>query len=445
MLYDKLKKNKRIPFHMPGHKRNTKLLGNKLPYDIDITEINGFDNLHSPEGVIKEIEEKARKIYQSKSSFILVNGSTGGILAGVNTVVKRGDSVLIARNCHKSVYNALELARAKVHYISSEVDEYGIFKPINPYIVKCKIEELFPKLLILTSPTYEGVCSDIESICEIAHSYNIPVILDAAHGAHMLELGSSADIVIMSLHKTLPALTQCAVAHINGDLVDPVDFRIKLSVFETSSPSYILMASIDKCLSLIDDSNDFRNRTAKFILKRDELFENLSKLQNLKAVQYDDVYKLIIYKGNSNISGIELSEKLRNEYNIESEMACRDYILLILTECDDFNTYNNLEKALFLIDKSLKYANNNSSFFYELPEKAEEAYKVYSDKAVCLSDSVEKVCAEYVWAYPPGIPIIVPGEIISEQLIENIKDYINCGVNIQSTYSMLPEKIFCQV
>ena len=227
MLYDKLKKNKKIPFHMPGHKRNAKLLGDKLPYKLDITEIDSFDNLHNPEGIIKEIENKAKNIYNSGKSFILVNGSTVGILAGVSSSVNRGDTVLVARNCHKSVYNALELMGADIHFIYPGTDEYGIFRPINTDVVKLKIDELKPKLIIITSPTYEGVCSDVENICKLAHSFNIPVLLDAAHGAHMYELGSAADIVIMSLHKTLPALTQCAVAHINGDLVSSEKFRIK--------------------------------------------------------------------------------------------------------------------------------------------------------------------------------------------------------------------------
>lgn len=444
MLYEKLKKNKKIPFHMPGHKRNAKLLGDKLPYKLDITEIDSFDNLHNPEGIIKEIENKAKNIYNSGKSFILVNGSTVGILAGVSSTLKRGDTVLVARNCHKSVYNALELMGADIHFIYSGTDEYGIFRPINTDVVKLKIDELKPKLIIITSPTYEGVCSDVENICKLAHSFNIPVLLDAAHGAHMYELGSAADIVIMSLHKTLPALTQCAVAHINGDLVSSEKFRIKLSVFETSSPSYVLMASIDECLTYIS-SKDYKNITGEYLLKRFKLNESLSKLNHLKALEYDDINKLIIFTGYSDINGIRLADILRSDYNIEVEMAGKDYIILITTECDDFKNYTMLSKALKEIDNSLVETEFKTSNLLPPPKKNCNPFELSNAKAVSVDLSAGKVCGEYVWAYPPGVPLIVPGEVISEQLIESIKSDISDGVNIQSTYMELPEKIYCQL
>lgn len=443
MLYDKLKSNSKIPFHMPGHKRNTKFLKNKFPYELDITEIDGFDNLHNPTGVIKEIEDKAKEIYNSDNSFILVNGSTVGILAGVTSVLNRGDNVLIARNCHKSVYNAVELSGANLHYIMPETDDYGIFKPVNLAVLKSKIDEILPRLIVITSPTYEGVCSDIEGICNLAHAHNIPVLLDAAHGAHMYELGNAADVVIMSLHKTLPALTQCAVAHINGNLVNARDFRIKLSVFETSSPSYVLMASIEECLNYIT-SLAFEFTTAKYALKRFKLNYELEKLKYLKLLQCDDINKLIIYTGLSSINGIELSEKLRNEYNIEVEMASTLYVVLITTEFDDYKNYKLLSAALKKIDNSLDKANYRKQIPLLLPKKQCNPFEVKNKKAVELNLSAGKVCCEYIWAYPPGIPLIVPGEVISDQLIKSIKKYLSDGVNIQSTYNEIPEKIYCQ-
>lgn len=443
MLYDKLKKNDKIPFHMPGHKRNTKFLKNKFPYELDITEIDGFDNLHNPTGVIKEIEDKAREIYKSDKSFILVNGSTVGILAGVTSVLNRGDNVLIARNCHKSVYNAVELAGANLHYIMPETDDYGIFKPLNSAVLKSKIDEISPKLIVITSPTYEGVCSDIDGICDLAHAHNIPVLLDAAHGAHMYELGNAADIVIMSLHKTLPALTQCAIAHINGNLVNAEEFRIKLSVFETSSPSYVLMASIEECLSYIS-STAFEFTAAKYALKRFKLNDELENLKYLKFLQYDDINKLSIFTGFSNISGIELADRLRNYYNIEVEMASTLYVTLITTEFDDFKNYKLLSTSLKEIDYSLEKADYRKQIPLSLPKKQCNPFEVKNNEAVDLNLSIGKICGEYIWAYPPGIPLIVPGEVISEQLIETINNYLSDGVNVQSTYNEIPEKIYCQ-
>ncbi len=427
---------------MPGHKRNTNFLGSKFPYDLDITEIDGFDNLHKPEGIIKDIENKAKEIYDSKNSFLLVNGSTAGILAGITSVLKRGDRTLIARNCHKSVYNGLELAGAEVHYIFPEADEYGIFKAVDPIVLEKKIKDYNPKLIIITSPTYEGVHSDIKAICKIAHSYNTPVMVDAAHGAHYTENVKYADITIMSLHKTLPALTQCALAHVNGNLVNADEFRIKLSVFGTSSPSYVLMASIEECLDFFSDSKPLFERLS---LERKNILKIFKSLNHLKVFEYDDITKLIVFNGNSNISGIELADMLRNDYNIEVEMASRDYIVLITTVCDDFDSYQKLANALFEIDGSLKHNSFIASKIYDLPEKASNADYVCEKKAIDIKDSIGEICAEFIWAYPPGIPLIVPGEIILEQTVDYIIENIKLGVNVQSSYSKLPQKIYCQL
>lgn len=435
MLYDKLKNNKRIPFHMPGHKRNIKLLGDKFPYDIDITEIDGFDNLHSPDGIIREIEEKAKEVYESENSFILVNGSTVGILAGILTTVKQGDTVLIARNCHKSVYNGIELAGAKAEYILPELDKYGILKAVEPAEFEEKISLFNPRLVVITSPTYEGVNSDIEKLCDITHKYNIPIMLDAAHGAHYVGYAKYADITVMSLHKTMPALTQCALAHVNGRLVSHEEYRIKLSMLETSSPSYLLMSSVEECLEL---NLDYRT----FINKRDKLFKECKELRHLELIDYD-ISKLVIFCGNCNINGVKLAEKLRIEYNIEVEMAAKNYVVLILTACDDYKNYKLLRKALFQIDDNLK---SEEFIPDDLPHLPKRASYISKDKELFDFDtSSGKVCAEYIWAYPPGIPIIVPGEIISEEIISYIKDSIKQGVNIQSTYSKIPQKICCQV
>lgn len=436
MLYDKLKKNKRIPFHMPGHKRNTKLLGNKLPYDIDITEIEGFDNLHSPESVIKEIEEKAKAVYSADNSFILVNGSTVGILAGVLTAARRGDTVLMARNCHKSVYNAVELAGAQAEYIVPGTNKYGIFKPIEVKALEERIISVKPKLVVITSPTYEGVKSDIEGICKLVHSYNIPVLLDAAHGAHYVDYAEFADVTVMSLHKTMPALTQCALAHINGSMVSAEEFRIKLSMLETSSPSYILLCSIEECLNIKQDYWEFIN-------KRDQLIKNCKKLNHIKLLDYD-ISKLIIFTGYSNISGVQLADILRKDYDIEVEMSSRYYIVLVLSACDDFSDYKKLSKALLQIDSELIDSEFSPIKLPELPEKHCEAYQVDNCIFTELDSSVGKVSAEYIWAYPPGIPLIVPGEVISAELVKYIIDSLQNGVNIQSTRSKLPEKIYCQ-
>ena len=224
MLYDKLKKYSKsgvYPFHMPGHKRNTALSDGTMPYGIDLTEIDGFDNLHNAEGCILEVQNLAERLYNVKKAFLLVNGATGGILSAVRAMTNRGDKVLVARNSHKSVYNALEICGLEPEYIVPAVDdEFGINCSITPLQVeKAIVKNPNTKLLIITSPTYEGVVSDIKEICRIAHLHNVMVLVDEAHGAHFPfskslpseAVASGADAAVASLHKTLPSLTQTAL------------------------------------------------------------------------------------------------------------------------------------------------------------------------------------------------------------------------------------------
>lgn len=439
MLYDKLKANNRIPFHMPGHKRNIELLGNDFPYDIDITEIENFDNLHNPENVIMDIEEKIKKLYHCDNSYLLVNGTTCGILAGVYTAVKENDTVLMARNCHKSVYNAVKLAKAKIVYLQPETDEYGISKKITPQMVKSAIESNDIKLIVLTSPTYEGVISNVEEICSIAHSKGIPVLLDAAHGAHYFNK-PIADITIMSLHKTLPALTQCAVAHINSDIIDPVDFRINLSIFETSSPSYVLMSSVERC---IDFAADNKQLFIRHQIRLENFYKQLSSLKHLKLLKYDDPGKINIFTGYSSISATQLADTLRQNFNIEVEMVSKDYIIAMSTICDTDENLDVLKNALLNIDAKLSKKAFSKIPDIKIPEKYCESYQILSKgKLTPLDNCLNKISCEYIWAYPPGIPVLVPGECISTELIEYIKAYNDSGIELHSTYNQLQKGIY---
>ena len=438
MLFDKLKSNNRIPLHMPGHKRNTGLLSDKLPYDIDITEIEGFDNLHAPFGVIKEIQDKLSKIYHSTHSYALVNGSTVGILAGIMSVVNEGDTVLLARNCHKSVYNAIELVRAKAVYIEPSYDGYGIARGITSKQIREKLNGEI-KLIVITSPTYEGAKSDINGICRLAHKQNIPVLVDAAHGAHFFDEYTCADIVITSLHKTLPALTQCAAANIYGSLVDYRAFQIKLSMLETSSPSYVLLTSIDECVDFILNN---RGQFEQYSNILDNFYS--IELKKLKLLEYDDRGKLVIFTGNTNLTGFSLANLLRTKYNIEIEMAAKDYIVAMTSVCDTEENLTLFKKALIEIDRNLKSEDFCVNTPPQSPTKVRDAYKVEKNTHYTLKKSVGKVSAEYIWAYPPGVPIVVPGEIISNAIVDYLTESIEESINVQSTYGEIPEKIYCQ-
>jgi len=445
-----------LPMHMPGHKRNIKLLGEKLPYKIDITEIEGFDDLHHPEGIIKEIEEKAKKIYKSKKSFILVNGSTCGILAGIRSVVNYGDKVLVARNSHKSVYNAIEINCLNPIYVLPKIDKYGINKNIKADDIENILEKNKDiKLVIITSPTYEGVLSDVKSIVNIAHKYKVPVLVDEAHGTHLSFMENSnfealncgADIVIQSLHKTLPALTGTAILHIKGDLVKEEDVRRELSIFETSSPSYILMSSIDECLDLIE-----RNGEKLFLDYQENLkyFYNEAKaLKKLKVLGNElleknlyDFGKIVVITKNTNITGKELSDILRKDYKIEVEMSSNYYIIAMTSICDSKESFERLLNALKEIDLKLEEVEDNTvSYKIQLPKKEmtiNEALESKNFKLENYKNLEGKISKEYIFAYPPGIPIITPGEVFDKNIINIIESYIKSNIELISTFNKFP-------
>ena len=249
------------PFHMPGHKRNTALTGDDFPYGRDITEIAGSDNLHDASGVILSECERAARLWGAASAHILVNGSTCGILAAIRAYAGHDRGVVVARNCHKSVYNGIELCRLQPTYIYPAIDpESGICASITPAEVESALAKApDAKLVIVTSPTYEGVISDIAGIAAVAHAHGALLLVDAAHGAHLgffdfpahpVSLG--ADVVICSLHKTLPAPTQTALALIGKGCPDPGALACQLAVFETSSPSYVLMEQAARCIRLLE-------------------------------------------------------------------------------------------------------------------------------------------------------------------------------------------------
>ena len=453
MLYDKLKnysKSGIYPFHMPGHKRTDITEEGIIPYNIDITEIHDFDNLHSPNGVIDEIQEKAAKLYNAKNAFILINGSTGGILSAIRSMTNQGDKILMARNCHKSVYNSAELFNLNVDYIFPDTDSrYNILTSVLP----CDIEDKLTKhndeirLVIITSPTYEGVVSDIKSISEICHKHGAKLLVDEAHGAHFPfsdsfpdeALNCGADAAVLSLHKTLPSLTQTALLIANDSELSEI-LAENLAVFETSSPSYILMSSIEKCLDFCENSKDkFKEYCCNLKTVRKKL-ENLKylKIYDKSDTHFDyDISKIVISTANANISGTKLAEILRNNYQIETEMAYSDYVIAMTSVCDTEKAFDMLSDALISIDSELSKGADTErvplkNLYTGKNFNAYELYK-FNKETIPFQNSEFRTSAEYIWAYPPGIPLTVPGEIISKELINYIEYLSACKVEIMST------------
>lgn len=465
MLYDKLKKyydSGIYPFHMPGHKRNSVNGLNEIPYSLDITEIDGFDNLHCAEGCLQGIENKAARLYGVKRAYMLVNGATCGILASIRALTRFGDKVLVARNCHKSVYNAIELCGLDPIYVLPEVNKkYGIYSSISCDKVGNLLNENPDiKLVILTSPTYEGVVSNIKSISKVCHKHNAKLFVDEAHGAHFPfssdfpeeAVNCGANAAVVSLHKTLPSLTQTALLLTNDLSLENI-LSENLSVFETSSPSYVLMSSIDNCMKFLENSN---SQFTDYIFKLKEFYSSVCVLKNISVLNccdktinsfYDyDIGKIIISVKYTNINGKQLAKILRDKYKIETEMAYSDYVIAMTSVLDSSFGFERLSDALKSIDADCIHSDENSFEFKavaQLPKKKFPACRKfdYKLKTVSLDNSVGKISLEYILAYPPGIPLVVPGEVLSDNIIKNIKHLIENGVDVFSSEKNLPNGI----
>lgn len=480
-LYDKLieyKKNGKYPFHMPGHKRKDRLFEQSEidPYEIDITEINDFDNLHHPEGIIRESMENASEFFGTDRTWFLVNGSSCGLLAAINAVTDIGDRITIGRNCHKAVYNAIELRNLKAEYIYPQfIKEYGIYGGYEPEDVEDVLKNAKEhgekiKAVVLTSPTYEGVVSDIQRIAEIVHKYGSVLIIDEAHGAHLgiheklpkpaYKLG--ADIVIESAHKTLPAMTQTGFLHLCGKSIDANKIQECLAIYQSSSPSYVLMASLDKCIRELQEKG--RDRLEKLLITLEKFHEKVSKLENIKVLGKEfignhgvfdfDICKLIIFIRSDHWNGRILEEILRDKYNFEIEMTSAGYVLAMTTMCDDMGQIMKLAEALEEIDKT-EGINSNSRrkkvfCFREIDEKKVEqgekniesekenvaGLTIYEAKkenaeSILFKQAQGRIAATYVYVYPPEIPLIVPGEFISKEKIEQIQYHKRIGLNVK--------------
>ena len=356
------------PLHMPGHKRHISHFGD--PFAIDITEIDGFDNLHHAQGILLEAQKRAAQLYGAEESFYLVNGSTCGILAAVSAATQRGDTVLMARNCHKAVYHAVFLNGLHAEYLYPEADmERGINGSILPEQVRRALEGQEAQRIsavVITSPTYDGVVSDIRRIAAEVHRAGAVLIVDEAHGAHFpmheyfpeTSLACGADLVINSLHKTMPALTQSALLHVQGSRIDRERLRQYLGIYQTSSPSYVLMAAMDRCVGLMQDRGEalfavFTERLEKMRLelgKMKRLYLVTGKESELSAFDYDRS-KVLISTERCVYSGRELAEILRDEYHLEVEMDAPEYVTAIMTVSDTQEGFDRLTRALLEVDR----------------------------------------------------------------------------------------------
>ena len=506
------------PYHMPGHKRSEEAGPMAQYYGIDITEIDGFDNLHHADGILQEVQQRANRLYGSDrtETFYLVNGSTCGVLASIMAVAEKGDEILIARNCHRSVYHAAILQGLNLHYYYPAVlKEYGICDGVRAEEI-ARLLEAYPncRAVVITSPTYEGILSDVSAVAQTVHACDKILIVDEAHGAHLgLDkngptgaVAAGADLVIHSLHKTLPAMTQTALLHVQGERVNRGRLRRYLTMLQTSSPSYVLMASMDSCIRYMEMNGEIRfgymqqqyNSFCKEVAKlRHIRIGNMTYSVNVtdtpdilcgeakkNAVKNSfhmvgwDIGKLVIYVQDHLLSGQMLYELLRDDYHLQMEMAAESYVLAMMTIMDTGEGWQRLADALCRIDDRIEAGMSASCLKasamqttagqerIEIMHKGRQEQKEQriENGVVCerdyvdinhieaedacrnvtaaqaylgkweeipLAESEGRAAADFINLYPPGIPIVVPGEIICGEVLAQIRKSISTGLQVQ--------------
>jgi lysine decarboxylase len=444
-----------MSLHVPGHKSGEVFLEKGLPYykellALDLTELTDLDDLHNPTGAIYEAEALLSDFYGSNKSFFLVNGSTVGNLSMVLAVCGGNDKVLVARNCHKSIINALKIAGAKPVFLSPEfdsnvqvptfIDETNVMAAIdqNPGV----------KALILTNPNYYGHTYDLTRIITYAHKKGIPVLVDEAHGAHFglglpfpeSAIHSGADIVVQSAHKTLPAMTMGSYLHFQSKIVSLDRLQFYLSSLQSSSPSYPIMASLDLARSYLAEKKE--QGMMEVYKKIEELREDLSKMPNIAVVTpsdkrvVQDPLKLVM-QTRCSLSGYELQAVLEKS-GIYTELADPLNVLCILPLTHQDNkwftqTMNKILSGLnpLHIEKRKTYYNRLESIF---PYSYNEL-KSKTIKQVKIEESINQLSAETITPYPPGIPIILQGEYITEAHLDQLLLLRKLGARFQGSSS----------
>ena len=469
------------PVHMPGHKRRTGPEDSFMnscvdsftnPFAVDITEIEGFDNLHHPEGILKDSMKWAADVYGADQTYYLINGSTGGILAAVCGSVPRGGRILVSRNCHKSVYHGICLNQLKTSYVyPQEIEGLGIQGGITAEDVDRMLNRYMDtQAVLIVCPTYDGIVSDIEAIARIVHRAGLPLIVDEAHGAHFrydamfpasaLDLG--ADVVIQSVHKTLPSLTQTALLHIKcnrpdgGCYADRERIDRYIHMVQSSSPSYVLMASIENSIYQMEQTD-----TAPYGKQLHRLRRRLGQMRHLRladtgligqaGIRDLDISKIVVSTrgtclypaedGLTGFTGAQLDDILRREYHLEMEMCGADYVTAITTVMDSGEGLERLGDALTRIDSQLTDAGykpdgrsgNQKSVYSMRCDTAMSMGEAMEENmaSVGLEDSAGCISGEFVYIYPPGIPIVAPGEWISRPILEVILEYRDKGLPVQ--------------
>lgn len=446
---------------MPGHKGglgfSQTVDGRKIYEKIikcDVTEADGLDNLHHPEGIIQEAQELLGQLYGSSKAYFLVNGSTSGNLAMIFSSFNEGDKIIVERNCHSSIFNGIIMRKLKPIYIKNEINnKYNAPLSIDmEHFLRCIKENKDAKGIIITYPSYYGVCADLNAIVKEAKKYKMKVLVDSAHGAHFgvsnklpksaVELG--ADMVVMSSHKTLPSFTQTAYLHVMSlDDVEKVDFYV--SAFTSTSPSYMLMCSMDYARFFLETEGE--KSYGKLLVVTERYRQRINKIKGFHIIGEEDINKStedikLRIDGTRYILNIERGYnghklfKYLNNNGITAEMSDNSNVILIFSP---FNTEEDFQKLY----ETLKSCNlkeledrNIDILPFDLPEVKFLPYEVMEKgkRRVSLCSSIGCISFSNIIPYPPGIPLIMMGEIIDKNIINMIHYYLDNQVTIIGTY-----------
>jgi arginine/lysine/ornithine decarboxylase len=446
-------KKQPISFHVPGHKYG-QIKNEEIGcfFDqilkLDATELSGLDDLHSPEGVILEAETLLSDLFQTKKSYFLVSGSTVGNLAMVMAACTEDDYVLVQRNCHKSVLNALKLAKVKPIFIEPEYDpDWKVASGVTVETVKSALR-LYPNVtaIILTYPNYYGMVNDLQGIIEQAHRHRIPVLVDEAHGAHFIagslfppssvQLG--ADIIVQSAHKTLPAMTMSSYMHVNSEFIEADKVKEYLEIFQSSSPSYPLMASLDLAREYLAE---YKEEDLQYLQTCINHFKDeLSSIEGIKVLEFPnnqgDPLKMTI-QSRCELSGFDLQKRLE-EAGVYTELADPYNVLLVFPLLKKGQSYP-LEEAVLKVKQALQDVslrdteevipmNNQKVSGLMVPYKEMSRFP---DIDIPIAEAAGHVCAEAIIPYPPGIPLLLKGEQITIEKLNMLQQLQDLGARFQ--------------
>jgi len=459
-----------IPFHVPGHKQGygadrefNDFIGPN-PFKIDVTVFKLVDSLHHPTGPIKEAQALAADAYGADATFFSIHGTSGAIQAMIMSVVSEGDTIIVPRNVHKSVTAGIILSGAIPVYMQPELDKnLGIANGVLPETVEQTLKENpHAKAVLVINPTYYGVSTDLKTIADIVHSYDIPLIVDEAHGPHlkfndklpMSALEAGADLCTQSTHKIIGALTQGSLLHVRTKYVDTERVQAIMNLLQTTSPSYILLASLDTSRrqialegkELLDYAIDLAQYAREEINKIPGFYCFGNELLGRPGVFAIDPTKICITCRDLGITGFDLDMILSNKYHIQMELSDLYNVLAVGSFGDTKEHMDKLIEALKEISEEYMDKAGRKPDFIDIPEIPKQVLiprEAFNGQKVSvpLEDSVGEVSGEFLMAYPPGIPVLCPGEVITEEIVRYVGDLKATGLYVQGTEDPRVENI----